>query len=89
MRPVEAFTEKATSGRFLSTCLLVTTYCAIPFLLVYLIVKGKLDANFFTGYIAGFAQTVLLVLKFYFDRSDRHVEPDKKNGAAPLPPKAA
>ena len=68
--------DKFTSGRFLSTLMLVATYCTIPFCLVYLVTKGKLSVDFLTGFLAGFGQTVLLVLNFYFEKDKK----GKNNG---------
>lgn len=69
--------DKFLSGRFIVTILLAISYCVMPFVLAYLVLKGKIEAAFFTGYLTGFCQSFLLVAKFYFERLDR---PNENNG---------
>lgn len=71
--------DKMLSGRFITTVMLTTTYCSLPLALCAMAIMDKIKIDFFTGYLAGFSQTVLLVLNFYYDRKDRHTDDgDKK-----------
>jgi len=72
MTVFERVVDKLMSGRFLISIMLTATYCLMPFLIASLVWVGKVEAAFLTGYIAGLAQSVLLVIKFYFEREDRH-----------------
>lgn len=71
--------DKVLSGRFISTVLLVGTYCTIASKLVNSIPADKISADFVMGFMAGFAAAVILVLKSYFDRTDRAPEALPKN----------
>ena len=69
--------DKILSGRFIATVLLVGTYCQIASRLVNSIPADKISADFVMGFMAGFAAAVILVLKSYFDRTDRLQEQSK------------
>lgn len=75
---------KLFSGRFLSTIGIVGSYC---FIVVFTTVKyanslgsspEKLE-SFAVGLIMGFSGTAAIVIKSYFDRTDRTIQ-TKENG---------
>ena len=74
MKINERIVEKVTSARWLTTLLVVGTYCGIILLCLVLAMKDKLSVEAFLGVFAGFSGLASLVVKSYFDRRQ-----DEKN----------
>ena len=69
---------KLTSVRVLVTLLFVSTYCKIALWSLSLVEQGIMQLETFLGILAGFTPLVILIVEWYFKRTDRA---DKENGA--------
>lgn len=80
MKWYEAIINKILSARFIITVFIGVTYCEMVHHCVYFYLQSmatnpeKMEA-FVTGLVMGFSGIAMLVIKSYFDRSDR--EPSK------------
>lgn len=63
--------DKITSARFIVTISLVHTYCYIMWECVNLFKNKLISSETFLALLAGFSSAVILVIKSYFDRTDR------------------
>lgn len=66
--------DKLLSGRYFSTLAVITTYCLMIFSCIYLTVLGKLTVETLLGIFTGFTTLATMVIKSYFERSDRPKE---------------
>lgn len=73
-------TDKLLSARFIITVMFGLTYAHIVWHVVHSYIKANVNhpellEAFATGVFTGFSGLAVLVVKSYFDRSDRAVEP--------------
>jgi len=64
--------NKLTSVRVLVTLLFVGTYCKVVLWSLSLVEAGIMQLETFLGILAGFTPLVILIVEWYFKRSDRH-----------------
>jgi hypothetical protein len=62
---------KLFSGRFITTVLIISTYCVVLVKALDLVVAGKISKEFFMGIFAGFGTAAGSIITFYFTRKDR------------------
>lgn len=69
-------TEKLTSGRFIVTIMMCTTYC---YLVSFMVTKlsEKISGDFILGFIGGFSTSFVLIIQWYFDKKEESNEPVK------------
>ena len=73
--------SKLFSGRFISTVLIITTYCVLLIKSLDLVVDGKMSKEFFMGIFTGFSTLAGGIIAFYFTRADRKATNDnEENG---------
>lgn len=70
----ERFIYKITSARFITTLIIMGTYCFIMREALDLYAAGEISKDFFFGLFTGFSAIAGSVVTFYFTR------PDRKNG---------
>ena len=79
--------RKLTSGRFLVTLMLASTYC---YLAVFMVTRlsDKITGDFVLGFIGGFSTSFMLILQWYFDKEPAQIinaEPKKDiSGSEPV-----
>lgn len=72
---------KLISVRVLVTLLFVWTYCTVVLKALELVETGVMQLETFLGILAGFTPLVILIVEWYFKRSDRSKtdeEPENK-----------
>jgi hypothetical protein len=70
---------KLLSVRVLVTLLFVGTYCKVVATSLKLVETGVMKLETFLGILAGFTPLVILIVEWYFKRSDRS-KTDNENG---------
>ena len=63
--------DKVMSGRWFTTVLIITTYCALMIFSAVLTYRGKITCETFLSLFAGFTGLVTLIINQYFHRGDR------------------
>lgn len=81
MSILEKITDKILSGRFLVTVMMSLTYC---YLVSFIITKlsDKVSGDFALGFVSGFSTSFMLIIQWYFDKSD---EPKENSNDKRLP----
>lgn len=61
--------EKLTSGRFIVTIMMCTTYC---YLVSFMVTKlsDKISGDFILGFIGGFSTSFVLIIQWYFQKEN-------------------
>lgn len=75
-----AVKDKIFSGRYFSTIMVVSFYCILMAGAGYLVYLDKLETDAFMGLFTAFSSTATLVIKSYFDRTDRKEHKDGNTG---------
>ena len=75
----ERVISKLLSVRVLVTLLFVGTYCKVVATSLKLVETGVMKLETFLGILAGFTPLVILIVEWYFKRSDRS-KTDNENG---------
>lgn len=70
---LERMFNKLFSGRYFAMVAIITTYCAIMFMSLFLVVWDKIKPDVFLALMAAFSGQAAVILKSYFERDDRGV----------------
>ena len=82
----DKFWNKFFSARFLTTVLIITTFCYVQIACVTMVTIGKMSLEVFLGVFSSFSGLATMIVKLYFDRDDRSNKPPTippTNGGTP------
>lgn len=65
---METFRQKMASGKFFSTVMVISTYCAIIVVSAVAVALDKMQANTFLGEFAGFTGLAGSIVTSYFGK---------------------
>lgn len=71
--------RKIFSARFITTMMLTTTYCLSMLACLYFTAAKVMSVDVFLALFAGFSGLATMVLKSYFERTDRQTKKEEGN----------